>query len=367
LESAIYEGFYYDKLHRLIPYIIDEAARGDYELVRWLIGLRLFERSFSVGMYMAVTCSERGNTDPSKFDRLDLPLRLVKSEKNSAEEFVDVCKRWKIPLLSDVVRAPVSSDVPALLLSGDFDPITPPSYAEITGKTLRNKFSFVFPNGAHGQILSGQCAERIMAAFINDPTRSPDASCLDTTDSSFYSKRDLVRLPILAEAFSGGFWALKVFLEISAVVVPSIVMLLAGIVYGIVHLVRRLLRRKADVMEEPGGWTTLFSRAAPWLGTVVGLLGIVFIVGLILSVVSTYRENEFLLLVGVVKANYRWILIPPWLIAISVLGMAVATAAVWAGEHRSLPGRIVYSILTLIGLICLIGMSHAGFLSIVSQ
>jgi pimeloyl-ACP methyl ester carboxylesterase len=179
LEGATYEIFYADKFHRLIPYAIDQAARGDYQLVRWLVSFKLFDRKFSTGVYQTVTCSESGNTDVSKFDHVDLSPRLVRAEKNSAEEFLNVCKSWKIPLLPDVVRAPVASSVPSLLLSGDFDPITPPEYAEIVGKTLQNKYSLVFPNGAHGQMSSDPCAESIMKAFINDPTQRPESSCLD--------------------------------------------------------------------------------------------------------------------------------------------------------------------------------------------
>jgi len=54
------------------------------------------------------------------------------------------------------------------------------------------------------------------------------------------------------------------------------------------------------------------------------------------------------------------------MLATSVLGMAVSTAAVWIGGHRPLAGRVVYSILTLLALVCALALSDAGFLSKIS-
>jgi hypothetical protein len=179
------------------------------------------------------------------------------------------------------------------------------------------------------------------------------------------SKRDLLELPALTVVFSGSLGLLIVILELSAIIVPAITLALAGIVYGIVHLVRRLCGSQAEV-SRGAGWTALFSKWATWLATLTGLLGIAFIIGLILSLVSTTAENQYLLVLGVIKANNHWIFIPPWLIAICVLSMVGSTAAIWFGGHRSLSGRVVYSILTLLGLICVLALSSAGFLSKIS-
>ena len=76
---------------------------------------------------------------------------------------------------------PVQSSVPALLLSGNFDPITPPSYAVLAEATLSDAFSYVLPHVGHGVLRSDRCAVRIATEFIDEPLNEPDSSCINTT------------------------------------------------------------------------------------------------------------------------------------------------------------------------------------------
>ena len=49
------------------------------------------------------------------------------------------------------------SDIPTLLLSGQFDPATPPRFADIAAETLSNSYSFVVPMAGHGVGLDTSC------------------------------------------------------------------------------------------------------------------------------------------------------------------------------------------------------------------
>ncbi len=62
--------------------------------------------------------------------------------------FPGICDAWDVPDLGDDYRAPVRSEVPALLISGTLDGRTPPSNAEeiLTG----------LPRGVHLVIEGGQ-------------------------------------------------------------------------------------------------------------------------------------------------------------------------------------------------------------------
>src|SRR5262249_43345896 len=51
---------------------------------------------------------------------------------------------------------------------------------EIAGKTLAHHYSFVFPNGTHGQMSAHPCAGRVMQDFITDPTARPHPDCIQT-------------------------------------------------------------------------------------------------------------------------------------------------------------------------------------------
>jgi len=72
----------------------------------------------------------------------------------------------------------VSSDIPALVLSGEFDPITPPSWGQLVAENLENSFFYTLPTVGHGVVRSDACALQIAVDFVNDPTTASDAACI---------------------------------------------------------------------------------------------------------------------------------------------------------------------------------------------
>ncbi|MFR0656691.1 alpha/beta hydrolase, partial [Pantoea sp. SIMBA_079] len=72
------------------------------------------------------------------------------------------------------------SDVPALLLSGELDPVTPPAYAERVLATLPNGRHLVLQGQGHGTLALG-CMPKLLAQFIESTDATAlDAACLDT-------------------------------------------------------------------------------------------------------------------------------------------------------------------------------------------
>jgi pimeloyl-ACP methyl ester carboxylesterase len=91
-----------------------------------------------------------------------------------------LCARWPVGAIDDDLKAPVVSDKPVLLLSGEFDPITPPAYAEraIAGG-LANSVHVVGRGQGHGLVPVG-CVPRVLRAFLETPQPGElDASCLE--------------------------------------------------------------------------------------------------------------------------------------------------------------------------------------------
>src|SRR5206468_10183833 len=58
------------------------------------------------------------------------------------------------------------SDAPALILSGELDPITPPSWGEQVASHWKNTRHIVVPGIGHGTIASG-CVVRVAREFLN--------------------------------------------------------------------------------------------------------------------------------------------------------------------------------------------------------
>ena len=63
-------------------------------------------------------------------------------------------------------------------LSGAYDNLTPISWNTSAFETLPNGVFVLAPGAAHGVITYSACADRIAQAFITDPGKAPDTSCV---------------------------------------------------------------------------------------------------------------------------------------------------------------------------------------------
>jgi hypothetical protein len=77
-------------------------------------------------------------------------------------------------------NAPLHSDVPALLLSGGNDPVTPAAYAERAASGFKRGRHIVLPGQGHGQLAVG-CMPRLVAKFIEQRSLAEgDLKCLQS-------------------------------------------------------------------------------------------------------------------------------------------------------------------------------------------
>ena len=88
-----------------------------------------------------------------------------------------ICENWPVEKADPAVRQPVISDIPTLILAGEFDPVTPPEYGQMVAEHLSNSNFFEFPTIGHSVAVANECARSIAAAFLENPNTRPDASC----------------------------------------------------------------------------------------------------------------------------------------------------------------------------------------------
>ncbi len=164
----------------LLPLHLHRAAQGDWTLLaRTGRQLTASIRTTSNGYYFAATCSE----DLPFIDEAAVPAAVagtflgdLRIRKQQA-----ACAVWPAGRLGREFLEPVVSGVPALLLSGERDPVTPPANAERAARTLANSLQVVLPDGGHGLngIQGAECANRMMVAFIESGTvQGLDTSCV---------------------------------------------------------------------------------------------------------------------------------------------------------------------------------------------
>lgn len=89
------------------------------------------------------------------------------------------CAPWPKAAVSAERRQPLRTDVPTLLLSGELDPVTPPSYGQTVAAALSNSMHLVVTGHGHNVLPRG-CVPSLTTAFIDTAQLTElDASCLD--------------------------------------------------------------------------------------------------------------------------------------------------------------------------------------------
>lgn len=177
--SVVVQLLYSADLLPYIPAMIAGLRDEDYSLFNELLSIEDAGPAFADGMYYAVTCQDEAPfTSPAIVDakRADFDERFVLAF--DAQGLLEVCDRWNLPPSPERENEPVESDVPTLVTSGAFDPVTPPAYGEMAAAGLSNAQSFVLANQSHGASVS-TCGNRLVTSFFDDPERRLDSRCVD--------------------------------------------------------------------------------------------------------------------------------------------------------------------------------------------
>lgn len=163
----------------LLPLVISEAHDGNLQPLAAQAGILIesLADSLSFAMHNAVICTE------------DIPFLAAQDEADVGDTYLGttvidgiraVCEHWPAGVLDDDLRAPLRSDRPVLLLSGENDPITPPAYAErAIADGLSNAVHLIGRGQGHGLAPIG-CVPRLMRRFLDNPEPDRlDAACLE--------------------------------------------------------------------------------------------------------------------------------------------------------------------------------------------
>lgn len=196
--SIMFEAFYMSseipKLPRLIHTTWSEV-KNDTELAnedtRRLIFHVLWAQNSISDMHSAVFCNEEyvfesEDTWDRVYEREYREYRLAFGAGSLA--MLEECPSWRGDLqISTVESQPVHSEIPTLLFSGTFDPITPPSFADRVAASLNpsTTYHFEFPSG-HG-VFDHElpCPRDIARDFVNTPTTRPNPRCIGIMLESF--------------------------------------------------------------------------------------------------------------------------------------------------------------------------------------
>lgn len=159
----------------LLPLAISEAKAGNAAplLGQARMVLSNLGDSITSGMGLSVICAE--DVDLLQADPASAGLIL-------GEDFVDMtraqCEVWPRGKRPADFHEALKSDLPTLLLSGQYDPVTPPRYGDQVTKGLSRARHLVAPGQGHNVIGRG-CLPRVLGRFVDTlETDKLDAGCI---------------------------------------------------------------------------------------------------------------------------------------------------------------------------------------------
>ena len=376
LLGAVFQMSYSTDIFPMIPGIIYDARANRFDVLGRILSLLVFDRTMSYGMYYAVNCSEDGDVEESDLDLSGLPEQVAALNDDSVISYLEACAIWDVEPLGDEIDEPVQSDIPTLLLSGHFDPITPPQYAEVAAETLPNSYQVVFPWGGHGAAGSGECQDSMILQFLDNPAQAPNDACVaEHGPVTFLTPNAIVRLPALSRLLTAEGTSL---VELLLYVLALLFLMTALVIYPIVWLVRLVRNRSAVPAAAPAfpgdaAYDPVASlrpleaprpplyRFAPWISwfNAATLLAFTAIVtGVVFSLIAA---NDTRWLVGL-PGSTRPAFILPVLALLLTLLMIVGMISAWARRAGSVWGRIYLTLITLAAIVCIAILGLWGML-----
>jgi pimeloyl-ACP methyl ester carboxylesterase len=166
-----------DRIHDL-PLLVHLASQGDYDLLASKAASR-GKSEIPPGIYLSIVCSEL----IPQFSAGSLPAASAGTFMGDFRVGRDItaCRHWVRGWLPPKFHSAVKSDVPALVMNGSLDHLTPPRYGEHVAQSLPNARHVVLPQRGHNDV--DPCVNTIIEDFIAAGKSSDlDTSCLGKTD-----------------------------------------------------------------------------------------------------------------------------------------------------------------------------------------
>lgn len=164
---------------RQTPFILRKAAEGDFEpFLEFAVPVEA-QASEPEGHYFAVVC-------PEETTQINMDAAIAASEGTFvgsyiARDYIEACEAWDMPSHPSHPIKPQQFDTPAIIFSGDRDPVTAPEYGEEIAKHFTNVRHITIAQMAHG--MSGfenvSCGDQILSEFVEKASPGDlDTSCV---------------------------------------------------------------------------------------------------------------------------------------------------------------------------------------------
>jgi len=168
----------------LVPLVIHQAYLGNYMPLAGLVAQSEGGQGIYIGLLFNITCNEDYPRISARDFEQDANNNFGGDDSHFG--FKMACPLWPQYRPSEEFYQTITADIPTLILSGNLDPVTPPSNGEHSAKSLPNNHHIIVENAAHTVAMS-TCASDIINEFLTSlKPKDLDESCLeDVPNESF--------------------------------------------------------------------------------------------------------------------------------------------------------------------------------------
>lgn len=180
LDILLFDALYFKYTRDFIPYLLQQTAQQRAETIKLQYrDFLLYSASYQTNwaLYLAHICHDEAPFEDageiaSAMEAAGPLGHLI--EYNWANF---LCEHWPSGKADAVENTPVGSEVPALLLAGELDPITPAAWARLAAETLPNGHAYELAGAGHGALFESYCAQRLVAKFLTTLEKPPETTC----------------------------------------------------------------------------------------------------------------------------------------------------------------------------------------------
>jgi len=170
----------------IAPQSISRFKSGDFSmLVMEQSSLPYTFNDIDPGLFINMTCHEQVLSTTLAEAQTEANRQIIRNYSwlpfyGSIEDVFKTCKSWGATAPAYGENNPTISDIPSLIITGSYDPTTPPVYAKQIATHLRHSYYFEFPTLGHTPTAADAsgCAMDIVQQFLDNPSTEPDRTCL---------------------------------------------------------------------------------------------------------------------------------------------------------------------------------------------
>jgi pimeloyl-ACP methyl ester carboxylesterase len=219
--SLIFSILYMDYGYATVPFLIKEAEHGRFDYLEAHAETQRFDQETAEGLYNSVICADHEPVEEPVDPGENKNAYLTVHEQETQEAISEECMVWDVSIPNGHLDAMPLSEIPTLLLSGYFDPVTPPEFGEAAAASFLKGQHIVDPIGSHGIAFSDDCTKEIVYGFLKTPNEIIDHGCIN----------DPVRRidPVPSNSVSGPFLFYLFDSDVSALILIPIPILMIGL------------------------------------------------------------------------------------------------------------------------------------------